>query len=196
VRDVYATVAGVAHFGRSYPVTDAIKAGFAGKGTFDNHVSSTAFVLKRRLEKLLTSLQANNPSEYRDLMRPSKDTSDFVQLAVAETVGAQPMLGIIELRRTGVGNGLTVSMIVCPGRCKQTADIFYFGYWDHIKPYVAASGRPRSVGSAASIDRLIRLEIHAHSDEVGVPINILEITGTGTRWLQNGGNCSLPGVGW
>jgi len=50
------------------------------------------------------------------------------------------------------------------------------------------------LGSAASIDRLIRLEINAHHEEVGAPINILELGGSGPRWLQNGGNCSLPGV--
>jgi len=40
------------------------------------------------------------------------------------------------------------------------------------------------------------LEIAAHPNEVSAPINILELTGSGARWLQNGGNCSLPGVGW
>ncbi len=196
VRDVYATVSGVAHSGRNYRVTDAIREGFAGGGTFEDHVSSTAIVLKRRLEKMLANLQVNNPTEYRYLMQKSAYTSDLVQLAMAETVGGQPMLGIIELRTTGVGNSLTAKTIVCPGSCRQNNGVFYFGYWDYIKPYVAASGQPRNVASAASIDRLIRMEIHAHPDEVGVPINILELNGTGARWLQNGGNCSLPGVGW
>jgi hypothetical protein len=40
------------------------------------------------------------------------------------------------------------------------------------------------------------MEIHAHPDDVGVPINILELNGTAALRLQNGGNCSLPGVGW
>lgn len=196
VGDIYATVSGVAHYGRTFRVTDTIREGFAGEGTFEAHVSFTALVLKRRLEKLLSSLKANNLTEYRYLTQGTNYTSDLVQLAVAQTVGGQPMLGIIELRPTGAGNGLTTKTIVCPGSCKQNTEIFYLGYWDYIKPYVADSGRPRNVGSAASIDRLIRLEIHAHPDEVGVPINILELNGTGARWLQNGGNCSLPGVGW
>ncbi len=170
--------------------------GFAGRGTFESHVSTTALVLKRTVEKLLAGLQASDPNEYRYLMQRSNGTSDFVQLVVAQTVRAQPMLGIIELRRNGAGNSLTLRTIICPGSCRQSTELFYLGYWEHIKPYVATSGRPRIVGSAASIDKLIRLEIQAHPNEVSVPINILEVNGSGARWLQNGGNCSLPGVGW
>jgi hypothetical protein len=102
----------VPHYGRSFRVTDAIKEGFAGEGTFEAHVWSTAFVLRRRLEKLLLSLKTNNPTEYRYLMQRRNNTSDLVQLAVAQRVGNQPMLGIIELQTTGVGNGLTSKTIV------------------------------------------------------------------------------------
>jgi hypothetical protein len=196
VGDVYATVSGFAHYGGSYHVTDAIREGFAGEGTFASHVSNTALALQRRVEKQLAKLQVNNTSEYRYLMTPTTGTSDFIQLAVAQTVRGQPRLGIVELRRAGAGNRFTARTTICPGICGQNPEIFYFGYWERIKPYVASSGQPRSVASAASIDRLIRLEIGAHPNEVSTPINILELTGWGARWLQNGGNCSLPGVGW
>ena len=106
------------------------------------------------------------------------------------------MLGIIELRPNGAGNRFTTTTTICPGACSQNAEIFYFGYWERIKPYVAGSGQPRSVGSAASIDRLIRMEMAAHPNAVSAPVNILQLDGSGARWLQNGGNCSLPGVGW
>jgi hypothetical protein len=197
VRDVYATVSGLAGYGKSYRVSDTIRAGFAGDRSFENHVASTAYVLRRTLERLLTGLQASNPTEYRYLMQRSNYSSDLVELAVAQTVNGQPMLGIIELRRTGVGNNLAATTSVCPGNCRQNTEIFYLGYWERIKPYVAtSSGSPRNVASAASIDRLIRMEIGAHPNEVGPPINVLEVNGYGARWLQNGGNCSLPGVGW
>jgi hypothetical protein len=195
-QDVYATVSGLAHYGRSYRVADTIREGFAGPGTFATHVSSTAAILKRRVENLLANLQAGDPTQYRILIQQSNYTSDLVQLAVAQTVRSQPMLGIIELRRSGTGTGLTTRTTICPGNCAQNTELFYLGYWERIKPYVATASGPRNVGSAASIDRLIRLEIAAHPNEVSAPINILELTGSGARWLQNGGNCSLPGVGW
>jgi hypothetical protein len=113
-----------------------------------------------------------------------------------ETIGDQPMLGIIQLRRNGAGNNLTARTMICPGSCRQDTQLFYLGYWERIKPYVHASGRSRNIGSAASIDKLIRLEMQAHPNEVSAPINILELNRWGTRWLQDGGNCSLPGVGW
>jgi hypothetical protein len=196
VQGVYGMVSGFAHYGRSYHVTDAIKEGFAGKGTFASHVSNTALVLQRKVEKQLANLQVNNASEYRYLLQPASDTSDFIQLALAQTVEDQPMLGIVELRRHGTGNRFIASATICPGSCSQNPEIFYLGYWERIKPYVANSGQPRNVGSAASIDRLIRLEIAVHPNEVSAPVNILELTASGARWLQNGGNCSLPGVGW
>ena len=196
VGEVYATVSGFAHYGRSHYVTDAIREGFAGDDTFATHVAYTAGALRRRVERQLAELQAGNMGEYRSLMSPAGISSDFMQLAVAQAVRGQPMLGIVELRRTGVGNRITSSTTICPESCSQKPEIFLFGYWERIKPYVASSGQPRSVASAASIDRLIRLEIDAHPAEVGGPINILELTGSGARWLQNGGNCSLPGVGW
>ncbi len=195
-QDVYATVSGLAHYGRSYRVTDTIREGFAGPGTFESHVWSTAAILKLRVENLLAHLQAGDPTQYRILMQPSNYASDVVQLAVAQTVRSQPMLGIIELRRSGTGNNLTTRTTICPGSCTESTELFYLGYWERIKPYVATPSGPLSVGSAASIDRLIRLEIAAHPNEVGAPINILELTSSGARWLQNGGNCSLPGVGW
>ena len=196
VSDVYATVSGYAHYGGNYHVTDAIREAFASEGTFERHVSNTALILKRKVEKQLTNLQASDPGEYRYLMQPTRDTSDFIQLALAQAVRGQPMLGIVELRRNGAGNRFTARTTICPSSCSQNTEIFYFGYWERIKPYVANSGRPRSVGSAASIDRLIRLEIAAHPNEVSTPVDILELTGSGARWLQNGGNCSLQGVGW
>ena len=117
-------------------------------------------------------------------------------LAVAQTSELNPCSGLSKLRRNGVGNGLTARTFICPGSCSHSTELFYLGYWERIKPYVATSSGPRNVGSAAAIDRLIRLEIAAHPNEVSTPINILELTRAGARWLQNGGNCALPGVGW
>ena len=194
VGQVYAAVSGLAHYGASYRATDAIRDGFARPGTFQQHVSATASFLERRVNRLLAALAANNAPAYRYLAQPSAGASDVVQLAVAQVVNRQPILGIIELRQSA--NGLTLRTTVCPGNCQPDNAVFYLGYWERIKPYVAASGQPRSVASAASIDRLIRMEMQAHPREVGAPINVLELTGDGARWLQNGGNCHLPGVGW
>jgi hypothetical protein len=195
-RDVYATVAGLAHYGTSYRSTDAIRDGFARPGSFQNHVSATAYSLQQKVQDLLAALQRNNPTEYWNLMQRSAAQSDFVALALTQMVGGQPMLGVIELQRVGKQPVLNVKVTLCPGSCRQGEGIFYLGYWEHIRPYVANSGEERRVASAASIDRLIRLEMKAHPAEVGPPIDILEVGRTGARWLQNGGNCSLPGVGW
>jgi hypothetical protein len=196
IRDVYATVSGLAHYGTSYRATDAVRDGFSRPGDFQSHVSATAYFVQQRVGHLLASLQRNNPNEYRSLMQRSGLQSDFVAIAVAESVNGQPMLGIVELQRNTGPNTLVAKVAVCPGNCRQGDGLFYLGYWEQIRAYVANSGQPRSVGSAASIDRLIRLEINAHPAEVAAPINILELGSSGPRWLQNGGNCSLPGVGW
>lgn len=196
IRGVYATVSGLAHYGANFRATDAVADGFSRPGNFQSHVSVTAYFLQQRVNSLLAGLQRNNPNEYRLLMQPSGAQSDFVAIAVAETVNGQPMLGIIELQRSPGPNLLVAKTAVCPGNCRQGDGLFYLGYWERIRAYVANSGQPRSVGSAASIDRLIRLEISAHPAEVAAPINILELGSSGARWLQNGGNCSLPGVGW
>jgi len=196
IHDIYATVAGLAHYGQTYRATDAIRDGFARPGNFESHVAATAYSLRQRVEKLLTDLQQTNPGAYRSLLLQSSQASDFVQLAMAQTVRGQPMLGIIELRRDSAKDSFMVRTMVCPGDCGPSAGIFYLGYWERIEPYVADAGQPRSIASAAAIDRLIRMEIDAHPAEVGAPINILELNGSGARWLQNGGNCSLPGVGW
>lgn len=196
IRDVYATVSGLAHYGTSYSATDAIKDGFTGPRTFQEHVSATAYFLQQRMERLLSRLRLSNPTAYRSLWLKSSQSADFVQLAVAQSVNGRPMLGIVELRRASGASSFTTRTAVCPGNCERNQAIFYLGYWDRIEPYVADSGQPRTVASAASIDRLIRMEMDAHPAEVGAPINILELNGSGARWLQNGGNCSLPGVGW
>jgi hypothetical protein len=193
---VYAAVSGLAHYGTSYRAVDAMRDGFARPGSFQQHVSAAALSLQRRVKVLLAALAANNESAYRYLTQPSSGASDLVQLAVAQVVNRQPMLGIIELRQESGGNGLRATTTVCPGNCDPNHAIFYLGYWERIKPYVSGSGQPRNVASAASLDRLIRLEMQAHPREVGAPINVLELTNYGARWLQNGGNCSLPGVAW
>ncbi len=193
IHDVYATVSGLAHSGASYRTTDAIRDGFARPGSFQQHVAATAFFLQRRVNGLLAALAANDSPAYRYLTQSAAGTSDLVQLAIAQVVNHQPMLGIIALRENR-GNIISVTTTVCPGNCDPNNAIFYLGYWERIKPYVARPGQPRSVASAASIDRLIRMEIQAHPREVGAPINIMELTSDGARWLQNGRNCSLPGV--
>lgn len=196
IRDVYTTVSGLAHYGSSYRATDAVRDGFSHPGSFQNHMSATAYFLQQRVDNLLANLQRNDANEYRLLIQRSGTQSDFVAIAVAEVVGGQPMLGIVELQRVAGKRGLVAKTAVCPGNCRQGDGLFYLGYWEQIRAYVANSGQPRSVGSAASIDRLIRLEINAHPADVAAPINILELGSSGPRWLQNGGNCSLPGVGW
>lgn len=193
---VYSTVAGLAHYGTSYRSADALIDGFSRPGTFHNHVSATAYSLQQRVHNLLAMLQRNNPDEYQRILRRTAAQSDLVAVALTEMVGGEPMLGVIELQRLGPQSALTLKVTVCPRNCRQGEGIFYLGYWEQIRPYVANSGQERNVGSAASIDRLIRLEIKAHPAEVAAPINILELGGSGPRWLQNGGNCSLPGVGW
>ena len=196
IRGVYAAVSGLAHYGSGFRATDAIRDGFARPGTFQDHVVATAYSLQRRIERLLATLQRNNPSAYRALLQEFAQPSDFVQLAVAQAVDGQPVLGIIELRRVSGEQSFTARTTICPGNCGRNSGIFYLGYWVRIKPYVADSGQPRTIASAASIDRLIRMEMDAHPAEIGGPINILELNASGARWLQNGGNCSLPGVGW
>lgn len=196
IRDVYATVSGLAHYGTSYRATDAIKDGFVRPGSFQDHLSATAYSLRQRTERLLSSLRQSNPSAYRSLWARSSQPADFVQLAVAQSVNGRPMLGMVELRRSSGQNYFTTRTTVCPGNCDRNEGVFYLGYWERIQPYMADSGRPRTIASAASIDRLIRMEMDAHPAEVGAPINILELNSSGARWLQNGGNCSLPGVGW
>jgi hypothetical protein len=196
VHQVFATVSGLARYGASYRATDAIDDGFSRPGSFQQHVSATAFALQRRVGQLLIALQANNAPAYRYLPPSSKSGADVVQLAVAQVVNRQPMLGIIEVRRQPGTNLLSSRVTVCPEACRAGTAVFYLGYWERIQPYVASSGRPRSLESAASLDRVIRMEMQAHPREVGAPINVLELTVNGARWLQNSGNCYLPGVGW
>ncbi len=155
-RDVYATVSGLAHYGTGFRSSDAILDGFARPGSFQNHVSATAYSLQQRVRNLLAALQRNNPDEYQRLMQSTRAQSDFVALALTEMVGGEPMLGVIEVRRTGSQPNLALKVTVCPGNCRQGEGIFYLGYWEQIRPYVANAGQERSVGSAASIDRLIR----------------------------------------
>jgi hypothetical protein len=193
--NVYATVAGFAHYGSSYRATDAIRDGFARPGTFPARVSATASYLQQRVQAFLSAVQRSDPNEYRRLLQRTNAQADFVELAIAENVHGQPMLGIIELQREGE-NSFRAKTTICPGNCRQGEGLFYLGYWESIKPYVANSGQTRSIGSAASIDRLIRLEMKAHPAEVAAPINIVEVNASGARWLQSGGNCSLPGVSW
>ena len=193
---IYATVAGLAHYGTSYRATDALRDGYARPGDFRAHVSATAYSLQHRVQGLLAGIQRSNPSEYQTIMQRTATQSDFVALAITEMVAGDPMLGVIELQHAAGRPELAVKITICPGNCRQDGGIFYLGYWEQIRPYVANAGQERSVGSAASIDRLIRLEIKAHPAEVGAPIDILELNRSGARWLQNGGNCSLPGVGW
>ncbi len=196
VNQVYAAVSGLAHYGARYRATDSIRDGFARPGSFQQHVSATAYLLELRLNNLLATLAANQAPAYRYLTQSSNGTADVVQLAVAQVVNRQPMLGIIELRQDTGTKLLRATTNVCPGHCDPNHAMFYLGYWERIRPYVAGPGEPRRVESAASLDRLIRLEMQAHPREVGAPINILELTSNGARWLQNGGNCSLPGLGW
>ena len=190
-----ATVAGLAHYGTSYRAVDAIRDGFAQPGSFQAHIAATAYFLQRRVQMLFAALRTNNPAAYQYLLGP-RSSSDVVQLAVAQNVNGRPMLAIIELEQLRGHGALSVSTTICTGNCRPDNAMYYLGYWDRIEPYVANSGQPRSVGSAASLDRLIRMESAAHPREVGAPINVLEITSSGARWLQNGGNCSLPGVSW
>lgn len=124
IREVYATVSGLAHYGTSFRATDAVRDGFSRPGNFQNQVSSTAYFLQQRVDNLLAGLQRNNPNEYRLLMQRAGAQSDFVALAVAGSINGEPMLGIIELQRAAGQRGFVVKTAVCPGIAARATACF------------------------------------------------------------------------
>ena len=196
VGDVYATVSGFAHYGRINHVTDAIREGFAGDGTF----------AKSCLEYCPRSPAQGGKTTGRS------PNQRYGRLSILTNTNSRPIgshttgRGSVRQRAADAG--------YCRAATHKRGQPLHRDY-DHLSRRLqpkhrnlllrilgahqtvrCRSGQPRRVGSAASIDRLIRLEIGAHPGEVSAPINILELTRFGARWLQNGGNCSLPGVGW
>ena len=95
---------GFAHYGRAITSRMQIREGFASPGTLEATFLHCARV-QRKVAKQLGELPARDPDEYRDLTAPAPAMSDFIQLARPGCQG-QPMLGIVQLRRSGGSNGL------------------------------------------------------------------------------------------
>src|ERR1700743_251536 len=62
IRDAYATVSGLAHYGARFHATDAVRDGFSRPGNFQSHVSSTAYFLQQQADNFLAALEHDNPN--------------------------------------------------------------------------------------------------------------------------------------
>jgi hypothetical protein len=67
--------------------------------------------------------------------------------------------------------------------------IIYAGQQDRIRTWLRSHQDWIGGDNAALVQKLVQLEVDANTPWVGGPVDVVEITGHGTRWLQSKSAC-------
>jgi hypothetical protein len=178
--ELFFTLAGIPYDrSRGYDVQTLVEKGFSRPGNFRQHVRVTKGLVRRAIARELLRLKREDARQYAWAM---EDGDDPLQLALAEFENGEPQLAVLEFKING-----DVVEYSCPGDCVGGTHAYYLGQHGAIDAFL----KTNPVVDMRDIPMLMSLEINDKPGVVGEPINILELTSNGPRWLAGGSACQL-----
>jgi hypothetical protein len=169
---------------RGYEVATIVRKGFSQGGSFRQRVAITKELLRRALLRELRLLKRENPRVFAWAIGNGQDP---LQLALAQVENGVPLLAILEFKVHAPSKSLRVIMHACPGDCGEDSHAYYLGEHGAIDALL----KKRSSIDIQDLPMLMQLEMNDRPNDVGGPVNILEITTAGPRWASGGDSCHL-----
>ncbi|MGZ3371938.1 MAG: hypothetical protein ACXU9Z_01435 [Gemmatimonadaceae bacterium] len=156
-----------------------VKESFEHAKTFAQGVELAKSKLKTGLETLFHSLKLENAAEYEWALE-----GETLQVAFAKIEDGKPVFAVLDFKVREQQTEIIERS--CPSELCGQGRLFKLGLHDHIDKSGSKTGPMEDV-----LRSLIQLEIDAHPDMVGGPIDVLQIDPKGSYWLLGGHFCSF-----
>lgn len=181
---LYFTLSGVPYDRqRGYEVATIVRKGFSQRGNFQQRAAITKELLRRALLHELRRLKREDSQRYAWVI----GHGDPLQLAVGQVENGAPLLVTLEFKFDAHSQSLRVITKACPGDCRGDSQAYYLGQHGAIDALL----KKRPTLNIQDLPMLMQLEVDEQPNDVGGPINILEVTTAGPRWVLGGDSCHL-----
>ena len=180
--ETYFVVAGLAHdTGRGFLANRVISSAIARGNTFEEQSNAVATDMLDALGKELAQLKAEEPDGFKFAVSGNSPSS-IALVTVESGILKVAVLSFPYDKETGK---MSVERELCPGNCKDDYTIFQMGHVLPDEEFEKTSGSPAQVART-----LVEREIAREPNEVGPPIEILEVRPGASEWLSDDLNCS------
>jgi hypothetical protein len=169
---------------RGYDVATIVRKGFSQSGSFQQRVTITKGLLRRGLLHELRLLKREDPRVFEWALGNGEVP---LQLALAQVENGVPLLAILEFKFDARSASLSAIMHACPGDCGGESHAYYLGEHGAIDALL----KKKPIVDVQDLPMLMQLELNDRPNDVGGPINILEVTTAGPRWVLGGNLCRI-----
>ena len=189
-RDVFFTASGMTGseadiFDIRASVTEAAKQG----GNIASIAAKLESLIANPLKIQIEWLRKNAPADYEKRINSGRRV--FLNVIFAGLEGGKPVLYWIEYMATHADpTPVTFKTISqnCPTNCTNVPAFVIPGLHDKIREYMGSHDMPRNQSLASIAEQLVTLEIDGI--EAGHPIDVLEITKAGGKWIKRHDQCA------
>jgi hypothetical protein len=153
-------------------------------GTMQDKVLRFAGSVQDPLQRAVDSLKRESPAEYARLAagRP------VLQAIFASGETGRPVLATVGFI-PGAGGALQPRMSLVDGSDALGPRLIYAGQQDRIREYLKSNRRWYERDGNELVRSLVQLEADAHTGLVGGPVDLVEIGGAGSQWIQKKAYC-------
>jgi len=180
--ETYFVVAGLAHDTyQGFLANRTVASAIARANTFEEQANAVEEDLGRELGKELDTLRKEDPEGFRFAVTGEAPSS----IALVTVEGGVPKVAVFSFLFDKTTGKLSVRRDSCPGTC--TGEDFYvqLGRAVSADEVVKVTGSPTRVARA-----LVEMQIAKDPQNVGPPIEIMELRANGPEWIQDELNCA------
>lgn len=145
-------------------------------------------IVTSRLFSELANLKKNFPDDFRQKF----EARTFLSIVVAAFENNRPLVFVRQFRtaqpRSGV-IGVTVLQNDCLEDCSGGIATRLLGETDAIRDLPEETKDFWSGGLVAGARSMVELQIAARSEYVGAPVDLLQLTARGAKWIQKKASC-------
>jgi hypothetical protein len=180
--ETYFLIAGLAHdtlhgFLANRTVASAIARG----GTFEQQADTVEADLAKELEREMGVLRADDPEGFKFAVKGDVPSS----IALVSVEGGVPKVAVLSFVLDKSTGKMRVMRDSCPGTCKGEDFLLQLGRALPAEEVLKVTGSPTRVART-----LVEMQIGRDPQNVGPPIEILELRASGPEWVQDDLNCA------
>jgi hypothetical protein len=135
----------------------------------------------------LNRVRRNSPDEFHVKL----EGQTFLRIVVAGFENNRPVVFVRQFRTVFIAHGTGVTVIPddCLDDCEGAVVTRFLGETEAIEGLPEETPDFWKDGLAAGVRRLVQTEIDARSEYVGPPIDLLQISARGAKWIQKKPQC-------
>jgi hypothetical protein len=179
----------VSDTGSGYALSSLLRDTMAGGGELSSKMDRFIVGVQPALSNAVAALRRDDPEQFAVFT----GGPPILQAILADTADGYPVIMTVSFSVNGNG-ALQPHTSRIDGSDLMGPRIIYAGQQDRIRAYLRAHRDWIAGDNAVLVQKLVQVEVDANTPWVGGPIDVLEINGRGTRWLQAKSACVDPAI--